>query len=123
MVKRLFNIYTLQKEIQIFFISRFISNQVGPMHEMIGPDVNIKFVPYGFADVCYLFIHVILHKCHFTIVRQLKWMVATSLNVNMGLMNVMVTWFKPAPLLTLPTMTLLLGNKYVIFNLVYAGDC
>ena len=30
---------------------RFISNQVGPMHEMIGSDVNIKFVPYGFADV------------------------------------------------------------------------
>ena len=78
MVKRLFNIYTLQKEIQIFFISRFISNQVGPMHEMIGPDVNIKFVPYGFADVCYLFIHVILHKLEKKGAMRLQFLVFAS---------------------------------------------
>ena len=30
---------------------RFISRQVGPMHDAIGQDVAITFVPYGFATV------------------------------------------------------------------------
>ena len=31
--------------------TRFISQQIGPMHEAIGQDVAINFVPYGFATV------------------------------------------------------------------------
>jgi len=30
--------------------TRFISRQVGPMHEAIGQDVEVTFVPYGFAE-------------------------------------------------------------------------
>jgi len=30
--------------------TRFISKQVGPMHQAIGQDVKINFVPYGFAS-------------------------------------------------------------------------
>ena len=31
--------------------TRFISKQVGPMHDAIGQDVKITFAPYGFASV------------------------------------------------------------------------
>ena len=31
--------------------TRFISQQIGPMHEALGQDVTINFVPYGFASV------------------------------------------------------------------------
>ena len=30
---------------------RFISQQVGPLHETLGEDVMVNFVPYGFASV------------------------------------------------------------------------
>ena len=31
--------------------TRFISQQIGPMHAALGQDVTINFVPYGFATV------------------------------------------------------------------------
>ena len=31
--------------------TRFISQQIGPMHAALGQDVTINFVPYGFASV------------------------------------------------------------------------
>ena len=31
--------------------TRFISQQIGPMHAALGQDVTVNFVPYGFATV------------------------------------------------------------------------
>ena len=36
--------------------TRFISQQIGPMHAALGQDVTINFVPYGFATVTREFI-------------------------------------------------------------------
>merc|ERR1712156_1120015 len=46
----------LQLNLDIYYESlcpdstRFISNQLGPMYEVLGSDVNVTFVPYGFAE-------------------------------------------------------------------------
>ena len=40
-------------EINVTYLDtpRFISQQVGPLHETLGEDVMVNFVPYGFASV------------------------------------------------------------------------
>ena len=84
--------------------TRFISQQIGPMHAALGQDVTINFVPYGFATVTREFIDSVRDPTSL-LRRPLAQTRVTSLSVSTGLMSVTVTWCRPAPSPTPRTTT------------------
>ena len=66
--------------------TRFISQQIGPMHAALGQDVTINFVPYGFATVTREFIDSVrdptfLFQCQPLVISDKRLFTQKKLNV------------------------------------------